>query len=101
MYGGKIGLKPRDEVADTRFVRVYFQIKERGNRCGLLRLDVGGTGAKRHGGERSKDAAVGWVCIEDHEGVVIDGVVIRRVERGDLHGVALTAGAEVLQVRLL
>ncbi len=40
------------------------------------------------------------VCIENHEGVVIRRVVIRRVQCGDLDRVTLTAGVEGLEVRL-
>ena len=73
-----------------------FQIKECGNLC--ARLDVSRTRAERGCGERSEDGAM--VCIEHHERVVIRGAVIRRVERGDLDRVALTAGGERLEIRL-
>src|SRR5262249_13477513 len=92
----KIGRQLRNEVADAPLVRVTFQIKERRNLC--TGLYVSWTRAERCCSERSKDGAM--VCIEHDERVVIRGAVIRRVERGDLDIVALTAGVEGFEVRL-
>src|SRR4026208_2262216 len=73
-----------------------FQIKQRGNLC--ARLDISRTRAERRCGKRSKDAAM--ICVEHHQGVVIRSVVLRRVQRGELDRVTLTAGVEGLEVRL-
>ena len=95
-HGGEIRRELRNEVPDTGFVGMSFQIKESGNLC--ARLDVSRPRAERCCGEWSKDGAM--VCIKHHESVVIRRAVIRRVERGDLDRVALTARAEGLEIRL-
>ena len=48
-HGGQIGCELRNEIANTGFVRMSFQIKERGNLC--ARLDVSWTRAERRCGE--------------------------------------------------